>query len=239
MLSDGENPRVQGRTLRQLDPIDVDWVVHSSEAWHSAETAATLKATKLPRRGISNDFKRHTVSLHTFFCLGCSFDWTWFSIFSSCGVRPLGSVSSSPPTCPCGLVGCAWPKTATHACRGSRGGATRCVAKVLRNFRYRIESPFQAPSFLLFEPCADAVFMSVVVHLQDNSPDPAHQVTKTFSLNPKSITMEEPSHCCSGLTGQVWGMGKVLEAQKNVALCDRCLASWIVEPKMEFDWPPR
>lgn len=26
---------------------------------------------------------------------------------------------------------------------------------------------------------------------QDNSPDPAHQVTKTFSLNPKSITMEE------------------------------------------------
>ena len=26
---------------------------------------------------------------------------------------------------------------------------------------------------------------------QDNSPDPAHQLTKTFSLNPKSITMED------------------------------------------------
>lgn len=27
---------------------------------------------------------------------------------------------------------------------------------------------------------------------EDQSPDPAHQLTKTFSLNPKSITMEEP-----------------------------------------------
>ena len=113
-------PKGPGRTLRQLDPIDVDWVVHSSEAWHWAETAATLKATKLPRHVISNDFKRYTVYC-TFFWFGCSFDWTSFSIFSSCGVRPLGSVSSSPPTCPCGLVGCAGPKTATHACRGSQG----------------------------------------------------------------------------------------------------------------------
>ena len=29
------------------------------------------------------------------------------------------------------------------------------------------------------------------LYLQDNSPDPAHQLTKTFSLNPKSITMED------------------------------------------------
>merc|ERR1719454_9259 len=43
---------------------------------------------------------------------------------------------------------------------------------------------------------------------KDNSPDPAHQLTKIFSLNPKSITMEELYGTFNLNTGE-WSDGLV------------------------------
>lgn len=49
--------------------------------------------------------------------------------------------------------------------------------------------------FVVVPPQADSPAAAyLAVPLEDNSPDPAHQVTKTFSLNPKSITMEDRCH---------------------------------------------
>jgi len=66
---------------------------------------------------------------------------------------------------------------------------------------------------------------------QDNSPDPAHQLTKTFSLNPKSITMEELYGFSNINTGE-WTDGLVALLVREAVSDTSDSKKWVV-----FDGP--
>jgi len=66
---------------------------------------------------------------------------------------------------------------------------------------------------------------------KNNSPDPAHQLTKIFSLNPKSITMEELYGCFNQSTGE-WTDGLVALLVREAVSDNSGNKKWIA-----FDGP--